>query len=251
MNLACPTLQSDFNFVETVVWSVCLLAPIATFLALPRLLPLKRELTWSRIKAQLPLAWLASRAEERGWRQRLRAAWRRDVEAAHPEGTARGEVVRDERLLARARAVGWVVGLLLLGLHVVAAAAIASDGDRYAGRLAVSLVATGLVMGWIGRVAGGGAALWAQALALGRGAAARVGAGFLVGAGYGAVAGFTATFVGLLTLVPLMSLFTLEPPGSHDMMIALTVGGVASGAMGAFVGTALLAPLTLFATRRK
>ena len=34
MTLACSTYAGEFDLVGTVVWSVCPLAPIATFLAL-------------------------------------------------------------------------------------------------------------------------------------------------------------------------------------------------------------------------
>src|SRR5258706_12324071 len=96
MTLACGSYPSDTSVIEAVVWSICLIAPIATFLALPKLLPLRRELGWSRIKALGPLARLAAGGDFATLRARVRDAWRRDVEAAHPSGPPGGGV-RDQR----------------------------------------------------------------------------------------------------------------------------------------------------------
>lgn len=259
MNLACPSEMwtPKFNLVETLVWSVALVAPLATFLALPKLLPLRRELTWSRIKMMLPLGWLASRSagnagEASGWRQKLRAAWLRDVRDEHAEGTRKGEVVRDARLLGRARLVGWTVGGLLLGLVMASAVGMLFVGGDH-GRFGIgfALVVTALVAGWLGRVAGAGAALWTQSLALGRGVLSRLGLGVLVGAGYGAIAGYTVGFASLLVLVPLADLLIGEPLSSRAMMMVLTGGGVGAACFGAVLGTGLLVPLALGAIRRK
>jgi|SRR5579871_2202646 len=238
------------NLIEAVVWSVCLIAPIATFLALPKLLPLWRELSWSRVKALAPLARLAAGGEWPTLRERVRTAWRRDVEAAHPDG-ARGEVVRDARLLTRARATGWIVAGLIVSLHVLFAAFVLSVENRYSGRFLITLIATGAVMAWLGRVGATGGALVAQAMALGKSWPRRLGAGALVGAGYGAVAGFTVGFAGMAVLAPLMSVLTWDPPSSHDAMLMLTFAGVGASMVGAFVGALLLVPVSLAATRRK
>ncbi len=251
MNLACPSsmYRADSSIMEAVVWSICLIAPIATFLALPKLLPLRRELAWSRVKALWPLARLAAGGDWAALRDRVRAAWRRDVEAAHPAGP-RAEVVRDERLLGRARAVGWAVAALIGAAHLAFAGFVLANDSQYTGRFALTLLATGLVMAWIGRVAGAGGALAAQALALGKSGARRLGAGALVGAGYGAVAGFTAGFFGMLVLVPMMSAMTLDAPTSHETMIMLTIASVAAALIGAFVGALLLAPIAVAARRK-
>jgi hypothetical protein len=255
MMLACPSMTdySSINPIETIVWSIGLLAPLATFLALPRLLPLGRELTWSRIKARLPLAWLGARAAGAGpgWRQRLREAWLRDVHDAHPEDTRRGEVVRDASLLLRARILGWIAGGTLLLANLLIGMAVVADGDPVSWRLALSLALTGLAMGWVGRVAGTGAGLWAQSMALGRSLPARLGAGLLVGAGYGAIGGFVVGVTGVAVVVPSMSLLTLEMPAAHETMIALTVAGVFTGFLGALFGSLILAPIAACATRRK
>lgn len=242
--------ESQFNLVEAVVWSVALLAPLATFLALPKLLPLRRELTWSRIRAQWPLALLAARGKESsGWHERMRAAWLRDVHDEHPEGSARGEVVRDPQLLGRARAVGWVTGGLLLSSTLFAALIVLVSNERYSGRLAFTLALTGLVMAWVGRIAGAGAAMWAQSLALGRGGFGRAMIGFLVGAGYGAIAGFATAFAGILSLVPAMSLLTLDAVSGKETMLAFTLTGVFSAFVGALFGSLLLAPIAVAAKR--
>jgi hypothetical protein len=257
MTLACPSAlaSAPFDLFESVVWSIGLLAPVATFLALPRLLPLGREVAWSRARLMRPLAWLASRlagdrAEAAAWTERLQAAWRREVEAEHAEGTRRGEVVRDGTLLARARAVGWVTGGFTLAAFLLLALIVVGTGDRQAGRLAVTLVATGGAVAWLARIAGAGATLWAESLALGRPWWARLGVGLLVGGGYGAVAAFAMSFVGLFVLVSMMSLLTLDAPSGREMMVALTFSGVAAATVGALYGALLVAPIAAGARRR-
>ena len=258
MTLACPSQiwNPRFNLVETIVWSVALLAPLATFLAMPKLLSLRRELTWSRIKLMLPLGWLASRStgdvvEAARWRERLYAAWLRDVRDEHLEGTRSGEVVRDERLLRRTRLVGWTSGGLLLGLWLTSAVGtLFVSGERYRGRIAFALVIGGIVAGWIGRVAGAGAAMWTQSLALGRGLFARLGLGVLVGGAYGAITGFTVAFASLLVVVPLVDVLIAEPLAGRDLMMVLTVGGVSAALCGAIAGCLLLTPLAIAARRK-
>ncbi len=251
MMLACGD-STEVNFMEAVVWSVCLLAPLATFLALPKLLPLRRALTWSRINLQRALTFVLSRGDTAdGWAARVSQAWRRDIYEAHPEGTPRGEVVRDERLLRRARIVGWSISIVVLATALFAILLAVQNDSQYAGRLAVVLTVTGLVTAWIARFAATGGAVWAQAMALGRGGIARAGIGFLVGISYGAIAGFTAAFFGALLFIPSMSLLAWDAPPSHDTMLMLTFGGLFAAAIGATLGATLLTPLALGATRKK
>ncbi len=255
MNLACPHSMwtPDFNVVESVVWSVALIAPLGAFLALPKLLPLRRELTWSRIKMMWPLGWLAVRdpRQSEAWRRRMAAAWRRDVLDTHGEGTRRGEVVRDERLLGRARLAGWTTGGLVLGVVLLSGATMLVAGDDpMRGRIALALAFTGLVAGWLARVGGAGAALWTESLALGRSLAGRIAVGALAGAAYGAVAAFSVAFVALLVLVPLANLMMAEPLAARDLMVVLTAGGVSASVLGALVGPLLMVPLAVGATRR-
>ncbi len=251
MMLACGD-STEVNFMEAVVWSVCLLAPLATFLALPKLLPLRRALTWSRINVQRACAFVLSRGDVRdGWAARVSQAWRRDINEAHPEGTPRGEVVRDERLLRRARIVGWSVSIVVLATALSGILLAVQNDSQYTGRLALTLTASGLLVAWIARFAATGAGVWAQAMALGRGGLVRAGIGFLVGVSYGAIAGFTAAFFGALFFIPSMSLLALDAPSSHDTMLMLTFGGLFAAGIGATLGAFLLTPLALAATRKK
>jgi hypothetical protein len=250
MTLACPHSIPEFNLIESLVWSIGLLLPVATFLALPKLLPLGRELRWTRVRALWPLAWLSSRlsgdrAEAGSWRARLHEAWTRDLHAAHAEGTRVGEAARDPRLAARARWIGWGVAAFVLALFAWSIAALMIEREPENGWLALAIAFSAPVTCWVARVGASGAALWTQALVRGRGPLTRIAIGLALGGGYGAVGGFTAGFFGLWVLVPVLSLETRNPPASYDMMIGLTLAGVASALVGSLIGAATCAPLAL------
>jgi len=238
MSLACSMSSATIPSQWLLVWAVVLLAPVAAFLALPKLLPLARELRWTRARVAWPLAWLASRldgdrAGAAAWGARMRRGLGWDVEAAHEGGRA-GVVAREPSLLRRARRIGWVAGAVPPLIAAGVTALVWHERGAASTAVTVGAIAAALVSAWIARVGAASAGFWAQALALGRGGAGRLGAGLLVGGGYGALTGATAALAAGVVFVPLVSLLTLEPPGLVEglaIVSAVTAVGAASGAL--------------------
>ena len=241
--------------LKTTVWCAALVMPFILFLILPKLLPLRRELRWTRARMLHPLAWLASRMdgnhrEANGWRARIGRAWRVEVEARNGSGM-NANVVRDPRLFARAIAGGRMgfaaVGIVYaVSVGVLFSATHNRIGTWWSIALTLALPAAAVV-GWIGGSAG---AMVAQSLALGKKPLRRAGAGLLAAIVYGPVTGFVSGVVGSLIVVPFLSLVLWDPPPARDWLEVLTVAGVGAAVVGLMVAIVVFVPLALLARKK-
>ena len=259
MMLACGMSYSHTSISEAILWSALLLAPVMVFLLLPKLLPLGRDLRWTRTRVLTPFLWVAARVSRKREEAaillgRLRAAWLGDVKAHH--GTDAASVVLESpRLLFRARLVGELARgtITAIGLVLSGALLLGDGGPALWTKLALvlSLLVSTLAAGWIARVAGDAAATWAQGLAIkhGWGGFARLVGGLGIGAVYGAAAGWVASFAVVWIVVPIMTLATFDAPRSVETMYAMTIGGFLGAMAGAVVGAFLVGCVALAARR--
>ena len=256
MTLACSFATPPPSILESVLWSLVVLAPVMVFLFAPRLLPLRRDLAWALRFPGRARAWLrAVRTGDAAARHAFghaRAEWLAEVQARSATGPLHA-VVTSPVLLFRARLVGNLARGVVVSGGVFFAILGFAEGAHLSPAIpwALSMLLTALCAGWLVRVAGEGAAATAQGLAATRGwgGVTRGLVGGAIGAGHGAVAGWTACFVAHWIVLPTISLATLSLPPSRLAMYTLTGGGAVAALLGAAIGATLVAAVAIAARR--